>query len=203
MIALNTQAGNREKGDFGVSAHPNRVNEAQEYIDQAIEFAVKTNTQNVHVMSGKVPATLDQTEAKHVFIDNLIYAANKAKSHDISILIEPINRFDVPDYFVGDIFIAENIIKSVGLANVKLMFDCYHIQTIHGGLKQHFMRNIDHIGHVQIASYPHRQEPDLGDIDYADFFRYVSSLGYEGYFGAEYQPRTTTDEGLDWMSRIF
>lgn len=199
MVGLNTYPGNREQGDFGLCAHPNRIEEARTSIDQAIKYAVKINTPNVHVMSGKVPTEIDQTLAKQVFKGNLIYAANKAKRHDITILIEPINRIDVPDYFVGDIFIAENIIKAVNLSNVKIMFDCYHIQKIHGEVKKHIEKNVDLIGHIQIASYPNRNEPDEGEIDYADFFQFLSEIGYDGYIGAEYNPRTTTDEGLTWM----
>jgi len=202
MIALNTYPGNREQGDFGVCAHPERVVEARAVIDQAIEYAVQIQSPNVHVMAGRVPADIDQTLAKQVFIENLIYAANKAKQHNITLLIEPINRFDVVDYFVGDMFVALNIVKSVNLTNVKIMFDCFHIQKVHGELNKHFENNLDVIGHIQIASFPNRQEPDEGDIDYADFFRFLDKIGYSGYVGAEYNPLTTTDEGLSWLNTI-
>lgn len=202
MVGLNTYPGNKGQGDFGVSAHPDKVNEAREYIDQAIEYAAKINTPNVHVMSGKISSDIDQTLAKHVFQENLIYAASKAGPHDIDILIEPINRFDVADYFVGDMFVAENIVKSVDLPNVKIMFDCYHVHKIHGGLKQHLEKNLNHIGHIQIASYPSRQEPDAGEIDYVDLFRFLKEIGYDSYFGAEYNPKTTTDDGLIWMKNL-
>ena len=199
MIALNTYPGNREQGEFGLCAHPNKIKEARESIDQAIEYAVKINTQNVHIMSGIVSAEIDQTLAKQVFKDNLIYAANKAKQYNITILIEPINRTDVPDYFVGDIFIAENIIKAVNLPNVKIMFDCFHIQKVHGEIKKHIEKNLDIIGHIQIASYPNRNEPDKGEIDYVDLFKFLKQIGYDAYIGAEYNPLTNTDEGLTWL----
>jgi len=135
-------------------------------------------------------------------MDNLVYAANKAKPHDINILIEPINRIDVADYFVGDMFVAQNIVKSIDLDNVKILFDCFHIQKVHGELKKHIEQNLDLIGHIQIASFPNRQEPDEGDIDYADFFRFLEQIDYQGYVGAEYKPKTTTDEGLAWMNQL-
>ena len=200
MIGLNTYPGNRELGEFGVCALPDRIPEAREIIDQAIEYAAQINTSNVHVMAGKVSADIDQTLAKNTYIDNLVYAANKAKAHDINILIEPINRTDVTDYFVGDLFIALNIVNSVNLPNVKIMFDCFHIQKVHGELKKHIEQNLNLIGHIQISSFPNRQEPDEGEIDYADFFSFLEKIGYNGYVGAEYNPRTTTDEGLDWLN---
>ena len=202
MVGLNTHPGNREQGDFGICADPDRIDEARQTIDQAIDYAVKTKTSNVHVMAGKVPTHIDQTLAKKVFIENLVYAADKAKPYNITILIEPINRLDVPDYFVGDMFIAVNIVKSVDLPNVKIMFDCFHIQKVHGELKKHIEQNLALIGHIQIASFPNRQEPDEGEIDYAEFFSYLNQIGYKGYIGAEYNPRTTTDEGLAWLKQL-
>ena len=202
MVGLNTYPGNREQGDFGICAHPDRINEAREYIDQAIEYAAQINTPNVHVMAGKIEPSIDQTFAKNVFVDNLIYAAKKADAHRINILIEPINRKDVPDYFVGDMYTALNIVKTVNLPNVKIMFDCFHIQKIHSELKKYVEQNLDLIGHMQIASFPDRNEPDVGEIDYVDFFNFLEQIGYEGYVGAEYNPRTTTDEGLSWIKSL-
>jgi len=202
MIGLNTHPGNREQGDFGLCAHPDKVNEARKSIDQSIDYAAQINTPNVHVMSGKVATNIDQNLAKQVFQENLIYAAKKAKNHGINILIEPINRTDVPDYFVGDLFIALNIIKELNKSNVKIMFDCFHIQKVHSELKKYIKQNLDLIGHIQIASYPNRHEPDEGEIDYADFFNFLDEIGYAGYVGAEYNPRKTTDEGLAWLKTM-
>lgn len=202
MVGLNTYPGNREQGDFGVCADPDRVNEAHQVIDQAIEYAKKINTPNVHVMAGKVESSIDQKLAMKTFHDNLIYASNKAEQHGINVLIEPINRIDVPNYFVGDMNIAVDIVRSVNLANVKIMFDCFHIQKVHGQIKKHIEQNLDLIGHIQIASFPDRHEPDEGEIDYADLFSFLEQLGYSGYIGAEYNPRTTTDEGLAWMRNL-
>ncbi len=202
MVGLNTYPGNREQGDFGVCAHPNRILEARQAIDQAIEYAVLINTPNVHVMSGRAAANIDHSLAMKTFQDNLTYAAKKADSHGINILIEPINNTDVPDYFVGDMNIAVDIVKEVNLPNVKIMFDCFHIQKIHGELKKYIKRHLGLIGHIQIASYPNRHEPDEGEIDYADFFEFLAQVGYDGYVGAEYKPRATTDEGLLWLTRL-
>ena len=202
MVGLNTYPGNREQGDFGVCAHPNRIKEAHEVIDQAIQYAAQINTPNVHIMAGKVSSDIGQDLAMKTFQDNLIYASNKAEKHDIDLLIEPINNIDVPDYFVSDMDIAVDIVKSMNLLNLKIMFDCFHIQKVHGEIKKHIEQNLDLIGHIQIASFPDRHEPDEGEIDYADLFSFLEKLGYSGYIGAEYNPRTTTDEGLAWLSSL-
>ena len=202
MVGLNTYPGNRDQGDFGVCADPSRINEAHQAIDQAIDYAAQINTSNVHVMAGKVESSIDQKLSMKTFQDNLIYAASKSERHGIDVLIEPINRIDVPDYFVGDMNVAVDIVKKVNLPNVNIMFDCFHIQKVHGKLKTHIEENLDLIGHIQIASFPDRHEPDEGVIDYADLFIFLEQVGYNGYIGAEYNPRTTTDEGLAWMKTL-
>ncbi|MGK0271032.1 MAG: hydroxypyruvate isomerase [Cocleimonas sp.] len=202
MVGLNTDIGNRELGEFGVCAHPDRSDEAHQVIDQAIEYAFQIKTPNVHVMAGTVTANCDQELAMKVFKDNLFYAAKKAEKYGIDILIEPINRIDVPDYFLGDMNVAVAILKDLNLPNLKIMYDCFHIQKVHGDLKELAKEHIDLIGHIQIASFPDRHEPDEGLIDYAYFFSFLENLGYSGYVGAEYKPRTSTDEGLAWLKKL-
>ena len=53
--------------------------------------------------------------------------------------------------------------------------------------------------HVQIAGCPGRHEPKTGDIDFPAFFRALDDSGYDGWVGAEYTPRTSTEAGLRWL----
>ncbi len=202
MVGLNTYPGNREQDEFGLCALPNKINEAREAIDQAIEYAAQIKTPNVHIMSGKVQSAIDPSLAMHTFHNNLSYASRIAEQYGINLLIEPINNIDVPGYFVGDMDIAVDIVKSLDLPNLKIMFDCFHIQKVHGELKKYIEQNLDLIEHIQISSFPERHEPDEGEIDYADLFSFLEKIGYDGYVGAEYNPRTTTDEGLAWLSSL-
>ena len=202
MLSLNTAPGDIKKGEFGLCALPDRVDEAQQTIEQAIEYASAIGTKKVHVMSGK---TANTDEDMEVFLANLNYAAELAKPLGIDILIEPINRRDVPDYFLADLPTAVSIINKLALENIdniKIMFDCYHMQIVHGELKSMIQQNLDLIGHIQIASLPNRHEPDEGDVDYTELFQWLDKLGYDGYLGAEYKPRKTTDEGLAWMDSL-
>lgn len=205
MIALNTYPGKQDKGDFGVCAHPDRVLEAHQVIDQAIAYAAQINTPNVHVMAGKVAANADHKLAMQTFLDNLVYASQVAEPYGIDILIEPINNIDVADYFVSDMSIACDIVKKINAANVfnvKIMFDCFHIQKVHGELKKYIEQHLELIGHIQIASFPERHEPDEGVVDYLELLGLLERLGYAGYIGAEYNARTTTDEGLAWLHSL-
>ncbi len=90
----------------------------------------------------------------------------------------------------------------VGAQNLKLMFDCYHVQTMQGNLSRLFAHHQDIIGHVQFASVPDRGPPDSGENNYAYLFNYMKSLGYTDPLGAEYKPVGDTDASLGWMKTL-
>jgi hydroxypyruvate isomerase len=195
MIGLNTQCGNVDAGEKGLAALPGREIEARAGIDEAIEYAVAIGTPNIHVMAGVSCGE----QARETFIENLCYATKQAALHSITILIEPLNHQDAPGYFLSTSAQAAELIATVGAPNLKLMFDCYHLQIMEGNLAHSLTTLLPIIGHVQIASVPSRQEPDRGEVNYPFLFSVLNNLGYQGHIGAEYKPKSTTDDGLAWM----
>lgn len=198
MLSLNTRRGDVTAGDNGLSAIPGREDEARTAIDEAIAYANAIGTPNVHVMAGF--ANGDQ--ASKVFIGNLKYACYQAAAHGISILIEPLNKYDAPGYFLTTTGQAVEIMKSVDAFNLKLMFDCYHVQLMEGDLTHRVAALLPLIGHIQFASVPDRGTPDHGEISYAHVFRKITDLGYTAPLGAEYKPSASTDDALDWMAKL-
>ncbi len=199
LLSLNTWAGDRSKGDFGLCALPGRQDEAVAAIDEAVSYAADVNCRHVHVMAG---ITDGSAAADHVFKKHLEYACSRAEKHGIGILIEPINQRDVPGYHLSTLDHAIDIIQAVDRPNLKLMFDCYHIEITHGDLMRRLQQALAYIGHVQIAAVPDRGEPDSGDVDYVKILSVLDAIGYEGYVGAEYQPRLTTNAGLGWIDLL-
>lgn len=196
MLGLNTWPGDRSTGDFGLAAVSGREIEARAVISQAIDYAVAIKSQAVHVMAGR---TDGGSKADEVFRANLSFACDLAEQHGITVLIEPINLFDVPNYHLSSTAHAERIIDVLGKPNLKILFDCYHLQIMQGNLTRHLKDLIHLIGHIQIAAVPDRSEPDQGEINYPWIIDCVESLGYQGYVGAEYKPKSRTKEGLHWL----
>lgn len=195
MLGLNTRRGNVAAGDNGLSAIPGREAEARAAIDEAITYALAIGAGNIHVMAGFGAG--DQAQAS--FAANLRYACEKAAPHGITILIEPLNTYDAPGYFLTTTDQAIGIINAVGSPNLKLMFDCYHVQLMEGDLTHRIERLFPHIGHIQFASVPDRGAPDHGEINYAHLFGVIAGLGYDAAMGAEYRPNGPTDQSLGWM----
>lgn len=196
MVGINTRRGNVDKGDNGVAAIIGRENEAREYIDQAIDYAADIACANVHVMAG---ITDQSSTAEATYQENLRYACKRAEKLNINILIEPLNTYDAPGYHLNNLDDAVKTLHAVAHDNLKIMFDCYHVQIMQGDVSRRFEKHQSKIGHVQIAAVPDRSEPDNGELHYPNLLPKLTELGWSGYIGAEYRPRKTTDEGLSWL----
>lgn len=198
VLGINTVRGNTDKGENGLAALPGRESEAQQAIDQALQYAAAVGARCVHVMAGFASGV----EAHATFVNNLRYACQQAASHGIVILIEPLNHYDAPDYFLSKTTQAVEIIEEVGQTNLKLMFDCYHVQLMEGDLTHRFQSLLAHIGHVQFASVPDRGPPDSGELNYRYLFDMMTKAGYKHPLGAEYKPVGATDDSLGWLQNL-
>lgn len=198
MLGINTVRGNVAGGENGLCALPGRETEAQAAVDEAIEYAAAIAAQNVHVMAGFAAGAA----AYDCFVTNLRYACDSAARHGIGILIEPLNRYDAPGYFLNSTGQARQIVADVGAPNLKLMFDCYHVQLTEGDLSHRLGDLLPLIGHIQFASVPDRGPPDRGEVAYAHVFDHIARLGYAGPLGAEYKPQGPTEATLGWMGTL-
>ncbi|MBF9043392.1 TIM barrel protein [Rhodobacterales bacterium HKCCE4037] len=195
MLGLNTARGDVEAGEFGLSALPGREAEARAAIDQAIAYAAAIGARNLHAMAGFARGS----DADATFIANLRHACAGAAPHGITVLIEPLNLRDAPGYYLSDTHKAREIIDTVAAPNLRLMFDCYHLQIMQGDLPGLLEDCLSVIGHVQFASVPDRGPPDEGDVDYPRLFRHIRALGWTAPLGAEYRPRGATEASLGWL----
>jgi hydroxypyruvate isomerase len=198
MLGLNTPVGNAP-GDFGLAAVPGRESEFEHTLDQALSYGSTIRASAIHCLAGIVSPN-DRAAAERTFAANLQMAADRAGQAGMTVLIEPMNHRDRPGYFLHHVEPAAAIIEKAGRSNIKLMFDCYHVQITQGDLTTRLRNYLNLIGHVQIAAVPSRAEPDEGEVNYREIFRTLDSLGYRGWVGAEYKPRGRTEDGLGWLS---
>ena len=188
-------------GDRGVAAIPGRESEFISSIQIALDYAAELNCRHIHVMAGKLDQEKDRLEAKTTFIANLKLAAPEAHKRDVVLLIEPINnKISIPGYFLNQVSEAREIIEEVRSDNVRLQFDLYHAQIMHGNLEGLIRDNIDITRHFQIAGLSARKEPNLGELNYPYLLNLIDSLNYTGWIGCEYHPNQSTISGLGWAS---
>lgn len=200
MVIINLPAGNWEKGDRGIAANPDKVQEFRKSVEKGINYANGLNTSRIHCMAG-ITTGIDPKLSEEVYLENLLYAGRKMAENGITLLIEPINTFDMPGYFLNNIEQAKRILKAVDLPNVKLQFDFYHVEKIHGDSLSVYKQNADLLGHVQIADAPGRNQPGMGKMNYQEIFQYLNET-YKGYIGAEYIPSGKSEESFEWLSLV-
>ena len=198
LLGLNTRRGDVAAGENGLSALPGREVEARAAIDEALDYAARAGASAVHVMAGFARGVA----AEVAFVEALGHACAEAQARGITILIEPLNHYDAPGYFLSTTAHAEEIIARVEAPNLKLMFDCYHVQLMEGDLGHKFERLLPIIGHIQFARVPDRGPPGGGEIDYAHLFALLARLGWDRPLGAEYKPGGATEDSLGWMKRL-
>jgi hydroxypyruvate isomerase len=198
MALINAPSGNSAAGERGLAAVPGRTAEFREDIAHAAHYAEVTGSPRVHVLAG-FAGTKDQRAAE-TYRDNMAFAADYFVQRGVEVMIEPINGRDIPGYFLQDFDFAVRLIEELARPNLKLQFDCYHRQILHGDVTIALRRLMPLIGHIQIASVPGRNEPDGEELNYPFLFEEIDRLGYEGFVGCEYRPRGGTREGLGWFA---
>lgn len=202
QVLHNLPAGDWAGGERGIACLPERVGEFQDGVGRAIEYARALGCAQVNCLAGIVPAGGCQNTARRTFVDNLRFAAGQLKEAGIRLLIEPINTYDVPGFFLSRTDQALAIIDEVGSDNLFLQYDIYHAQRMEGELANTIARHLPRIAHIQLADNPGRHEPGSGEINYPWLFRHIDGLGYAGWIGCEYKPAAGTREGLGWIAAL-
>jgi len=202
QVLHNLPAGDWDAGERGIACHPDRVGEFREGVGRAIEYATALNCPKVNCLLGKLPSGVTAADARKVVVDNLRFAAKELQNAGIRLLIEPINTFDIPGFYLNRTDQALSILDEVGSTNLLVQYDIYHAQRMEGELGNTLSKHITRIGHVQLADNPGRGEPGTGEINYPWLFKHIDSIGYDGWIGCEYKPRGTTVEGLGWRTAL-
>jgi hydroxypyruvate isomerase len=202
VVLFNLPPGNFEKGERGIACLPGREDEFRMGIESMLDYAQALKCQTINCLVGIKPADLGTGAAAAAAKKNLDYAAEYLARENIQLVIEPLNQVDVPGFLISRSADAITLIDEVAHPNLKLQYDLYHMQRTEGELTATLSRLAPRIGHIQIADAPLRHEPGTGEISFAHMLRHIDAIGYAGWLGCEYKPRTTTVEGLRWIADL-
>jgi hydroxypyruvate isomerase len=181
----------------GLAALPDRFADLQASLTTALPYAQATGVKRVHLMAGLV--SRDDRRALEAFYKSVATAAEFFAAHGIDVVLEPLNPRNTPGYFLNDFGFARDLIVDLKIPNLKLQFDIYHCQILHGDVTMRLREMLPITGHIQIASIPSRNEPDSEELNYPFLFDELDRLGYGGFVGCEYNPRAKTTDGLAWF----
>ena len=202
QVLHNLPAGDWDKGERGIAVLPGREAEFREGVARAIEYAKALNCRQVNCLVGIAPAGIDAGTLRRTVVENLRYAATQLKQAGVKLLIEPINTYDIPGFYLNTTKQALDLIESVGADNLFVQYDVYHAQRTEGELAKTIEKNLASIAHIQVADNPGRNEPGTGEINYPWLFKHLDRIGYDGWIGCEYKPASNTRAGLDWIGKL-
>ena len=201
LVLHNLPAGDWDAGERGIACLPDRVDEFREGVGRAIEYGTALGVPQLNCLAGKAPMGAADPVLRQTFVANLQYAAAQLKKANLKLLIEPINTYDIPGFYLNRTAQAISIIDEVGSDNLYLQYDIYHAQRFEGELAATMAKHIARIAHIQVADNPGRNEPGTGEINYPFLFDHLDRIGYQGSVGCEYKPAGTTESGLQWLER--
>ena len=202
QVLFNIPAGDWAGGDRGIAGNPNRVDEFREGVDEALKYAKALGVERLNCLVGKENEGVSLTEQWKTMVENIAYAADKLAAAGHTLVLEPINTFDIPGFLLNTTQDALNIVNEVKAKNLKIQYDVYHMQKMEGNLVATIESYLDHIGHIQIADNPGRHQPGTGEINYPFVLNALDRLGYEGYVGMEYIPAPDTKTSLGWVKEL-
>lgn len=202
IVLHNLPAGDWDAGERGIACDPNRVDEFRAGVAKAVTYAHALGVPQLNCLAGKVPAGSDPVVLRRTFVENLRFAASALSAANIRLLVEPINPFDIPGFYLNLTDEALSILDEVGAANAFVQYDIYHAQRTEGELAATMQKQLGRIGHIQLADNPGRNEPGTGEINYPFLFAHLDRIGYDGWIGCEYKPAGNTEAGLSWLEKI-
>ena len=204
LVLHNLPAGHWGEGERGIACHPDRVEDFRGGVALAMKYAEVLRPPRINVLAGILPKGVSEADARHTLVTNLRFAAEQLGQQGIKLLMEPINTFDIPGFFVNRTDQALAIMDEVGSSNLYLQYDIYHAQRMEGELAARMKQHLLRIGHIQLADNPARNEPGTGEINYRFLFDQLDAIGYSGHIGCEYKPKDIgpggTDAGLGWVA---
>ena len=199
VVLHNTPRGDAERGEHGTACLPGREARFRDDLERAITYAAAVGCASLHCLAGVVPAGAERAQLQATYVANLRYAANRLAREGMRLLIEPLSPVTAANYFLNGSAQAVRVLDEVAADDAFLQYDVFHMQLLEGNLALTIARLLPRIGHVQIADAPGRHEPGSGEVNFDFLLPHVDALGYAGWIGCEYKPRTTTDAGISWV----
>ena len=198
MILLNAPPPNYTGGPRGFAARVGGEERFQHDMRRVFRYAEALGVKFVHIMAGEGAGA----PAYETFVNNLKWASRQAPK-GITLVIEPLNDTDMPGYFLNSYELAAQVLDTVRKPNLRLLYDCYHAQMIHGDALEIWQRFGLRAAHVQIGDTPGRVAPGTGEIDFPTLFERMDATGYDGWISAEYHPgNQPTEKTLRWMKSV-
>src|SRR3989304_4537060 len=157
--------------------------EFREGVRRAIAPARRLDCRLLTGRAGGRDGAIPYEEQWACLVDNVRAAARLLETAGLTLMVEPINTFDLPKFFLSRSAEVIRLLDEVGAPNVRLQYDVYHMQRAEGNIIATLRALLSRIGHVQIADPPGRHQPGTGELNFATILRALDDGGRQGRAG--------------------
>jgi len=199
MVLHNLPVGDFAAGERGIACLPGREGEFQEGVGKAIEYAKALRCPRLNCLVGLTPKDAPAEKVRQTLVDNLRFAATALGKESILLLVEALNKYDFPGFYLTSTQDVLQLFEEINHANLRLQYDIYHMQVMEGNITKTIQDNVNRIAHMQLADNPGRHEPGTGEINFPNLFHFIDEAEYTGWIGCEYKPVGVTEDGLEWV----
>lgn len=194
---------------------PENHAEVEKKLREGIDLAVKYGAPNVITFTGMRKEGISDTTARKNCLDCWKRVLPYAEQNGIGLVLEHLNSEEHldedgkvhpmkghPGYWGDDLHLCADLVKAVGSASFKLLFDIYHVQIMNGDLIRNINRYQDLVGHYHTAGNPGRKElDDTQEINYPPVIRAIMETGYTGFIAQEFIP--TSDDPIGSLKQAY
>jgi hydroxypyruvate isomerase len=163
-----------------------------------IEAAHRAGCTRLEVLTGDALLGVPRSIQMDNCVATLKEAAPLLESNGMTAIVELLNsNLDHPGYFLNTVEDGMEMISRAGSANIKLLFDIYHVQVMQGNIIERIRESYPYTGQYHFADVPGRHEPGTGEINFRNVFKAIHDLNYKGFITAEYHPTDNTLRDLE------
>ncbi len=175
-------------------AHREEWAECHASLRGRIAECAAAGVERVITFSGFRRGISDEEGMKNM-VEGLKEIAAFAEEKKVTLCLEMLNsRVDVkmkghPDYFCDSMERSVEICRQISSPRVKVLFDIYHVQIMHGDVISHIRQHKEWIAHVHTAGVPGRGEIDeTQELNYPPIMEALLEVKYDGFVGQEFIP---------------
>jgi hydroxypyruvate isomerase len=201
VLLLNLDMGDFLGGGPGLSGVPGREAAFSNALAAGVEAVRLLKPAFLHIGPSRVPDGESREDCLAVYRANVAKAAAATAGLGTQLVVEAVNRLEVPTALVGSTAEAAAEAETSGGA-LKLLFDLYHSAAGGEDPLASYRAHAGLVAHVQFSDLPGRQPPGRGTLDFRALFAGLEGAGYAGLYGAEYMSFAGTADTLGWMAEL-
>ncbi len=199
LILFNVDADDLLQGGEGLACVPEKRTQFLKAVDKAVSYAQLLKPEAINILPGCCHIDSNKQNYLETFLENLHYATRVFASLGIKTVFEAINIHDMPGFLIHSGSQMLSVLNRINHPNLFMQVDIYHLHRMRETAEDFIVEHVNKIGHIQFADCPGRGQPGTGQLDFKQIFSSIAKSSYSGWVGAEYKPKGTTSESLDWL----